>query len=186
MVIVRSWKQRKDGERTYWDYLKCSQYRRAAHDGCVNHDPIRYEDFRELVIGRLLEEGQSISLNFTSDFEKRRQEDLAVLRKQLQQLQNKKKGLLDLFLERLIDKGEFEAKRIELDEAIRQCEDNIFLLENQAHTDTEIRSIIEAFRALKNQDQDLFLAFQALINEIIVHQDGTIDIDFTFRSRQEV
>jgi site-specific DNA recombinase len=186
MVIVRSWKQKKDGERTNWDYLKCSQYRRAAYDGCINHDPIRYEDFRGLVIGRLLEEGQSISLNFTSDFEKRRQEDLVVLRKQLQQLQNKKKGLLDLFLEQLIDKSEFEAKRNELDEAIRQCEDSIFLLENQVHTDTEIRSIMEAFRSLENQDQDLYLAFQALINEIIVHQDGTIDIDFTFRSRQEV
>jgi len=182
MVIVSTGKTNKKGNRSTWDYLKCSQYRRAASDGCVNHNPIQYQDFREFMIDRLLEEGKAVSLNFTSDFEKRRQEDLLILRKQLRNLQSQNKELLDYALSKLITRDEFEEKRKEIEQSVSQIEDRIFLLENQAHAENSIQNIKEAFSSLDNQEQDLFTAFQALIKEILVHPNGTVDIEFTFRS----
>ncbi|MBO8163777.1 MAG: recombinase family protein [Brevibacillus sp.] len=183
MVVHTSGNKRTSGEYSRWSYLKCSQYRRAGLAGCVNHAPIRYEEFRELVIGRLLEEGQSVSLNFTSDFEKRRNEELAQVKKQLNQAQTKKKGLLDLYLDHLIDKAEFEEKRFELDAVIQQCEDRIFLLENQAYTESNVRTIAEAFNALEDQNQDLYITFKKLIKQLVVHPDGVIDFEYTFQAQ---
>lgn len=181
MVIVQTWKKKKDGSRSSWQYLKCSQYRRAAQDGCVNHAPIRYDEFRTLIINQLQQEGNELQLNFSSDFEKRRNEDLTLLHKQLQQHKTKKAGLLDLYLEQLIEKNEFEAKRREIDDIIKNIEDRIYLLENQVSAESSIRSAKEAFKALNNQEQDLYTTFQNLIKKIVVYEDGTVDLDLTFR-----
>ncbi|MBP3040556.1 recombinase family protein, partial [Bacillaceae bacterium Marseille-Q3522] len=40
MIILQSYKKKKDGSRTEWKYLKCSAYRRAGKYACVNHTPI--------------------------------------------------------------------------------------------------------------------------------------------------
>lgn len=181
MVVNSSWKRLKDGTRRYWNYLECSQYRRAGYDGCVKHAPILYEDFREMVIERLLEKGKEISLDFTTDFERQRAEELAQLQKQASQLEAKKKSLVDLYLDGLINKDEFEAKRKELDHEIHALEQRIIKLQNQASVEADIRTIQQAFAALENQDQDLYPVFRTLIREILVHPDGTIDIEYTFR-----
>ena len=57
MVIVQSYSKKKNGERTEWKYLKCSQYRRAGKHGCVNHVPIQYRDFRQFIIDLLVKRG---------------------------------------------------------------------------------------------------------------------------------
>ncbi|MED1420662.1 hypothetical protein [Bacillus smithii] len=43
-----------------------------------------------------------------------------------------------------------------------------------------IQTIKDTFHELKNQNQDLFDVFQTLIEEIVIHPDGTIDITYTF------
>src|SRR5690606_19588537 len=64
MVILQSWKLKKDGTKSKWRYLKCSAYRRAGYHGCINHDPIKYEDFREFILNQLIKKGKNIQLNF--------------------------------------------------------------------------------------------------------------------------
>ncbi|WP_179301695.1 hypothetical protein [Neobacillus jeddahensis] len=51
----------------------------------------------------------------------------------------------------------------------------------QAETvQTNIQTIKDAFLELQNQNQDLFDVLQTLIQEIVIHPDGTIDIQYTF------
>lgn len=44
----------------------------------------------------------------------------------------------------------------------------------------DIETIKEAFQQLQQQDQDLFHIFQTLIQEISIHQNGTVDIIYKF------
>ncbi|PFB23285.1 hypothetical protein CN388_27555 [Bacillus cereus] len=53
----------------------------------------------------------------------------------------------------------------------------LFILQNN-----DVKTIKEAFRQLQQQNQDLLHVFQTLIQEIIIHQDGTVDITYTFES----
>ncbi|MBN2909174.1 recombinase family protein [Polycladomyces sp. WAk] len=177
MVINSTSRKRRDGNR-YWNYMKCSRYRRGG--GCVNHDPILYEDFRALILKQLMEKGRSVSLNFTSDFEIRKEAELQQLMKTREQAENRKKNLVDLYLDQLISKQEFEERRREIEEQIQSLEDQIFLLRKREYTENNIQTIQEAFQLLEDQDQDLYKAFQVLIEEIQVHPDGTIDIAYTF------
>ena len=80
----------------------------------------------------------------------------------------------------MINKQEFEEKRRELDEQIQALEDQIFLLQRKEHTERSVQSIQEAFALLEDQDQDLYKAFQLLLDEIIVHPDGEVDIIYSF------
>ncbi|GIP65373.1 hypothetical protein J32TS6_39280 [Virgibacillus pantothenticus] len=65
MVIIQSWKKKVDGTKTHWRYLKCSAYRRSGKNGCDNHVPIRYEEFRRFIVERLLETGKKFRLILT-------------------------------------------------------------------------------------------------------------------------
>lgn len=108
MVIVQSHLKKKSGERTEWKYLKCSQYRRAGKHGCVNHVPIQYGDFRKFIISLLVEKGESLTLNFQNTIKKGKKEKIKKMQQLLKTNEQKKKSLLDLYLEGLIDKEEFE------------------------------------------------------------------------------
>lgn len=180
MVIVQTWRKRVDGTKRHWKYLKCSAFRRGGSDGCVNHAPIIYEDFRGIILDQLQEKGRSVSLNFTDDFEEKKETELKQLKKNQEQAENRKKSLVDLYLDQLISKQEFEEKRRELDEQLQNLEDQIFLLQKKEHTERSVQSIQEAFALLEDQDQDLFKAFQLLLDEIIVHTDGEVDIIYSF------
>jgi site-specific DNA recombinase len=177
MVINSTIRKRKNGNR-YWNYMKCSKYRRGG--GCVNHDPILYEDFRALILKQLLEKGKSVSLNFTSDFESRKEAELQQLMKSREQAENRKKYLVDLYLDQLISKQEFEERRCEIEEQIQGLDDKIFLLRKKKYAEKNIQTIQEAFRLLEEQDQDLYKVFQVLIEEIQVYPDGKVDITYTF------
>ena len=45
---------------------------------------------------------------------------------------------------------------------------------------TDVKSIQEAFEQLQEKGQDLLYVFQTLIERIAIHQDGTVDIRYTF------
>ena len=74
MVIVQSYLRKKNGERTEWKYLKCSQYRRAGKHGCVNHVPIQYSEFRQFIIELLIKKGEFIALKLQSNVEQGKKE----------------------------------------------------------------------------------------------------------------
>ncbi|GAB6491938.1 TPA: recombinase family protein [Bacillus cereus] len=180
MVIVQSHLKKKNGERTEWKYLKCSQYRRSGKHGCVNHVPIQYRDFRQFIIDLLVKKGESITLKLQSNVEGGREKKI----KKLQQLMNtneqKKKSLLDLYLEKLIDKEEFEKKRNDLEIEIIKSSHELFILQQNDVIQTDIKTIKEAFEQLQQQEHDLYHVFRTLIQKIIIHQDGTVDITYTF------
>lgn len=46
----------------------------------------------------------------------------------------------------------------------------------------DIKTIKQAFEQLQHQEQDLINVFQTLIQKISIHQDGTVDITYTFES----
>ncbi|MBO8172464.1 MAG: recombinase family protein [Bacillaceae bacterium] len=183
MVIVQSWKRKKDGSKTIWAYLKCSQYRRGGTDLCVNHAPIQYKDFREFIINQLIEKGKLIALNIESDFEAQRKGKLKTLKRKVERLELKKKDLLDLYLEKVIDRNEFLHKRDEIEEEVNKTKEEVYMLEREEDSQAQIKNIKEAFKVLENQNQDLYEVFKTLIKRIIIHPDGTIDIEYSFQNK---
>ncbi|BCC61091.1 MULTISPECIES: recombinase family protein [Bacillus] len=180
MIIVQSHRKKKSGERTEWKYLKCSQYRRAGRHGCVNHVPIQYGDFREFILNLLMKKGESVLLNLRPNVENEQVRKEKKLKQILKQNEQRKKNLLELYLDCLIKKTEFEKKRKEIEEVIAKTTNELFLVNKDEIVQTNIQTIKEAFEELKNQNQDLFDVFQTLIEEIVIHPDGTVDISYTF------
>ncbi|WP_410994616.1 recombinase family protein [Bacillus paranthracis] len=180
MVIVQSHLKKKSGERTEWKYLKCSQYRRAGKHGCVNHVPIQYHDFRQFIIDLLVKKGESVTLKLQSNVEEGQEKKIKKLQQLISGNEQKKKSLLDLYLEGLISKKEFEKKRSDLETEIMKARQEVFILQSRNAVQTDIKTIKQAFEQLQQQEQDLFHVFQTLIAGIMVHQNGTIDITYTF------
>ncbi|HDR7750652.1 recombinase family protein [Bacillus paranthracis] len=180
MVIVQSHLRKKNGERTEWKYLKCSQYRRAGKHGCVNHVPIQYSEFRQFIIELLIKKGEFITLNLQSNVEQEQKEKIKKLQQFVNTNEQKKRSLLDLYLEKLIDKTEFEKKRNDLDVEIMKVDRELFVLQNDDVIQTDIKTIKEAFEQLRKQGEDLFHVFKTLIRQIVVHQNGKVDIVYIF------
>lgn len=180
MVIVQSHLKKKNGERKEWKYLKCSQYRRAGKHGCVNHVPIQYDDFRQFIISLLVEKGEFLTLKFQNTIKKGKKEKIKQVQQLLKTNEQKKKALLDLYLDQLINKEEFEKKRSDLEMEITKLNQDLFVIQQNNSISMEIKTIKEAFQQLKQQEQDLLHIFKTLIQEIVIHQDGTVDIAYTF------
>ncbi|MEM5592081.1 recombinase family protein [Niallia circulans] len=181
MVIMQSYKKKKDGTRIEWKYLKCSKYRRYGAHGCVNHEPIRYEQFREFILRVLIEKGESIRLNFDTEYKKKQLEDTRSIENKIVRLEQQKKDVLDLYLnDRLISKAEFKVKRDELDKQISKLNDKLFLLTQDESTSINIETIRQAFKQLENEDSDLHYAFQQLLESMEISQNGTLDIRYSF------
>ncbi len=182
MVIMQSYKTKKDGTRTEWKYLKCSKYRRGGKHGCVNHEPIRYEKFREFIMQLLLEKGESIRLNFENEIKKKQKEDIKGMQQNILRLEKQKKKLLDLYLDEdsPLNKEEFEEKRKEIEISINKSKEKALLLAHEDTAAANIESIKQAFGQLQYYDQDLHYAFQQLITSADISQDGTVDIKYTF------
>lgn len=182
MVIVQSHLKKKSGERTEWKYLKCSQYRRAGKHGCVNHVPIQYGDFRQFIINLLVEKGESVTLRLQSNIEKGQEKKIKKLQQLLNVNEQKKKALLDLYLEELINKEEFEKKRNDIETEITKVNHELLILQNSDAIQMDIKTIKQAFDQLQQQEQDLIHVFQTLIQKISIYQDGTVDITYIFES----
>lgn len=181
VVIVQSYKYKKDGTKTQWRYPKCSTYRRAGKHGCVNHKPVLYENFRAFILEKLKEKGKALSFKFENTLSEKRKKKLESLEEQKIKYEQMNKDLIDLYIgERLITKIEFQQKRKEYDDKIKKLEDEIFLLSQQKEVEIEIKNIKNAFEQLEQNDADLYHAFTALIDEIIFYPDGKVDIAYKF------
>ncbi|BCC96014.1 site-specific recombinase [Bacillus cereus] len=180
MVIVQSHSKKKNGERTEWKYLKCSQYRRAGKHGCVNHVPIQYREFRQFIIDLLVNKGEMVTLKLQSNVERSQEKRMKKLQKLINVNEQKKKSLIDLYLEGLINKNEFEKKRNDLEIQITTADQELFILQSDGSEKEVIKTIQEAFGYLQRKDQDLLHVFQTLIRKIVLHQDGTVDIEYNF------
>ncbi|GAB6554226.1 recombinase family protein [Bacillus mobilis] len=184
MVIVQSHFKKKSGERTEWKYLKCSQYRRAGKHGCVNHVPIQYRDFRQFIIDLLVKKGESITLKLQSNVEKEREKKIKKLNQILAGNVQKKKVLLDLYLEKLINKEEFEEKRNDLEIEIAKVGNELLSIQNSDAVQVDIKTIKQALEQLQNQEQDLIHVFQTLIQKISIRKDGIIDVIYKFKKTE--
>ncbi|MGG3924889.1 recombinase family protein [Metabacillus fastidiosus] len=183
MVIVQSYKKKKDGTRTEWKYLKCSAYRRGGEYGCVNHTPIQYEDFREFALTHLKDKGKSISVDLGSSFYEKKKNEIKQLQKEIINIEEKNRNLIDLYLEdKLITKAEFQVKRKEYEQSIQEMQDRVFMFQQDEEMQIDINSIQEAFKQLENTDEDLKHVFEVLIKEALVHPDGRTDFIYTFEN----
>ena len=79
--------------------------------------------------------------------------------------EQKKKSLLDLYLEKLIDKEEFE-KRNDLEIEIIKSSHELFILQQNDVIQTDIKTIKEAFEQLQQQEHDLYHVFRTLIQKL--------------------
>ncbi|SDZ68444.1 Site-specific DNA recombinase [Evansella caseinilytica] len=180
MIIMQSYKKKKDGSRTEWKYLKCSAFRRGGYQYCVNHTPILYENFREFVLAELIKKGESIAVKFENNTEKVREKKIAELKKRIAILQEKNHRLIDLHIEQLITKEEFIEKRSEYEAEINHLKNDLFLSSQEKQKEMDIKSIRQAFEKLNEKDQDLHHAFKTVIDYIVVHPDGQIDFYYRF------
>ncbi|MDF2017692.1 MULTISPECIES: recombinase family protein [unclassified Bacillus (in: firmicutes)] len=182
MVIVQTHFRKKNGERTEWKYLKCSQYRRAGEHGCVNHVPIQYREFRRFIIDLLVKKGENITLQLRSNVEEGQERERKKLKQILKINEQKKKSLLDLYLEAIINKEEFEKKRNEIEKEIKKVNDELFIVQSNNIVQINIKTIKGAFEQLEQKEHDLYHVFQTLIERILIHKDGTVDIIYTFEN----
>lgn len=180
IVVLQSHKVLSTGERKYFRYLKCSRYRRMGLDGCVNHDPITYEEVRTFLIEKLLEKGRLIDLNLTNNPFSDRDEKIKEAQKNLKSVQMKKQQLVDLYLDQLITKVEFEEKRTELNRQTQRIEEQLALFQQNDYRIKKIRTIEEAFDALEEHHQDLWDVFKTLLDEVILHPKLEIDFVYSF------
>lgn len=144
--------------------------------------PIQYGYFHQFVIKLLVEKGESVTLRLQSNVEKGQEEKIRKLQKLMSTNQQKKKTLLDLYLEELINKEEFEKKRNDLEVEILKADHELLVMQNGNHVQIDIQTIKQAFEQLQKQELDLIHVFQTLIQKINVHQNGTVDIIYTFES----
>ena len=56
----------------------------------------------------------------------------------------------------------------------------MFILQNSDAIQMDNKTIKQAFEQLQQQEQDLLYVFQTLIQRIMIHQDGTVDITYSF------
>ncbi|MEC0457085.1 recombinase family protein, partial [Bacillus subtilis] len=59
--------------------------------------------------------------------------------------------------------------------------DKLFMLEREEEETIDISNIKNAFAQLERTDQDLFEAFSALIDKLVVYEDGTVDFHYKFK-----
>ncbi|MDX8046623.1 recombinase family protein [Gracilibacillus sp. S3-1-1] len=178
MVIMQSWKKKKDGSKTHWNYLKCSKYRRS--NKCVNHPPITYDSFRELLLQKLKEETEKASFNLEFNLTMNDQVRIRKLEKELDGIKQKIDRLLDIYLEGMLNKYDYERKKEELVKKGQQLEDELFILNNADKRDLNIETIKEALEQLNDTDQDLYNVFNKLLKCGTIYEDGSIDLKFKF------
>lgn len=182
MIIMQSWRKKVDGSKTRWRYLKCSAYRRAGKNACVNHVPLTYEDFREFIINRLTEKGEEVALEFENVFGRKKEQQIIRMENSIKELEEKNKRLVDLYVDNLINKQEFEVKRDEFEKNIKEIRDQLFILKQEKTSEVAIKDIKQAFKTIKKKDKDIHHALKLLIDHAVIHPDGKTDITYKFES----
>ncbi|MDQ0174471.1 recombinase family protein [Bacillus chungangensis] len=181
MVILQSSKKKKDGSIKEWKYLKCSAYRRGGKTLCVNHTPITYENARSVMIKRLLRLGRRVHVHFENTLYKQKQKEIRTLENKMINLKEKSAGLIDLYLDKLISKVEFQKQRQAYASEIEEIRNKIIVLQHEEENSIDVESVEEAFKQLERYEKDLHHAMKELIQSIMVHPDGKIDIHYSFK-----
>ncbi|MED1568648.1 DUF4825 domain-containing protein [Bacillus paramycoides] len=75
-----------------------------------------------------------------------------------------------------------ELNQISLETEITKANHELLILQNSDAVQMDIKTIKQDFEQLQHQEQDLIHVFQTLIQKISIHQDGTVDITYTFES----
>lgn len=158
-------------------YMKCSTYK--AYGTCVKHIPVRYEDFRSLILRRLKEKQKNVETEIGKRSMDKLLDKTRKSKKLIKQLESKKEKLLELYIDALIDKETFVSRSKKLENEIKEQEIQLLELKDRERQNQEEQEIQEAFNILQ-KEKDLHDAFKKLINKITFHQDGRIDIDYTF------
>ncbi|MFB5548209.1 recombinase family protein [Bacillus cereus] len=158
-------------------YMKCSTYK--AYGTCVNHIPIRYEDFRNLILERLKQKQEYIETRLVAQIKDKLQGKIAKSKKMIKQLESKKEKLLELYMDSFIDKETFVNRNRKLEDEMTAQELQLLKLKDKDIQNRETKDIQDAFMLLQ-EEQDLHKAFQKLIKKIVFYQDGKLDIEYTF------
>jgi len=108
------------------------------------------------------------------------------INKKINDKKHKKERLLDIYLNQIIEKREFETKNKELDQDIKKLNDELFILDNEESSGIDIQDMKDAFKMLKNTKADLFHVFKVLIDHATIHPDGKVDIKFSFQSNKTI
>lgn len=173
-------KKKVDGTKTHWRYLKCSAYRRSGENECENHVSIRYEEFRLFIVERLLETGKKVLLDFNNTLNNHTKQQVKQLENSIAKYQEKNEGLVDLYLDKMIDKVEFQVRRKEFEQQIKEAQDKLFLYKNEEVQEVSVKNIQQAFKTFEKKDQDLYHALKVIIDYITVNIDGSVDIKYNF------
>ncbi|WP_117161281.1 recombinase family protein [Paraliobacillus sp. X-1268] len=181
MIINQAGKRKKDG--THWRYLKCSNYRRSGQ--CVSHVPMTYENLRITILKDLISESEKVNFHLEKSLNDNKNQKMKKLNNTIAATEQKKNRLLDLYLDEMINKYEYEAKRERLEHEINRMNDELFLLNSEEENEVNITHIKQAIRALNDTEKDLFHVFQALIDFGVVYQNGQIDLKYTFQANEE-
>jgi site-specific DNA recombinase len=139
-----------------------------------------YEDVKAFLLKQLLEKSCMLQFSFEDNFQSQKHDRLAVIKKEIEDLKNKGTKLIDLHLEQMITKEEFKQKRDELEWKIHTLEKEQLDLSNQEYATKKIENIKQAFDALNNDGQNLHHAFRTLLEKVMIHPQGKMDIHYTF------
>jgi DNA invertase Pin-like site-specific DNA recombinase len=180
MVTMVSWRKKKDGTKTEWRYMKCSAYRRGGKHLCEGHEPLRYEEFREAIINRLLDLSKDFNVKLGNNLEQKNKKQLENAERQLSLIEGKKKDLLKVYLEKIITIEEFGSMKAELESEEINLKSQISKLSEVKFTNQQVEKTKEAFEELNKKGDDLYQVFKTLINKIIVHHNGDTEIEYTF------
>ncbi|MDZ5607928.1 recombinase family protein [Bacillus pseudomycoides] len=170
----------RNGKRDEWRYMKCQNYKNYALIECVNHVPILYSDFREIIVNRLKEVEKEIDTAFEWKQVDRNKKDIAKTKQEIARLKNKKERLLDLYIDKLIDKDTFAKRDKDFENMLEEKESKLLKLTDESVEKDNQQQIKEAFSIL-NENTDLHEAFKLLIHRIWLYQDGQIKIEYTFQ-----
>lgn len=180
MVILQSMRKDKNGKISNWKYFKCSRYRRYGKAGCVNHKPIKYEDFRKFIIEILVDLAKSIPMDYETTFGLSDKKQLNVLKKDAELLREKNKGLVNLLLEKVIDRDEFEENRANYNKELNDIETKIRELNDLEKNEVKVSDLKQAFMSIEETHENLYHAFKVLIKRIVLEPNGEIDIEYNF------
>jgi stress response protein YsnF len=115
-----------------------------------------------------------------NNLEQKNKKQLENAERQLSLIEGKKKDLLKVYLEKIITIEEFGSMKAELESEEINLKSQINKLSEVKFTNQQIEKTKQAFEELNKKGDDLYQVFKTLINKIIVHHNGDIEIEYTF------
>lgn len=165
------------GSKKEWVYMKCSNYIRFNR--CVNFDPVKYDDIREVILYRLKQQEKELEIHFNPKMHQKRKDKSTEIKKQIKLLKVKKEKLIDLYVEGLIDKEMFSKRDCNFENEIKEQELELLKLTDQNKRNKEEQEIKKAFSML-DEEKDMHEVFKTLIKKITLSKDKYIEIEYTF------